>query len=375
MPLLPKGNNLDYNPDVITSASKKISTIQLENMKNPITDPDFATLSTLDAQKNLNDSMDKLEEMAGAYHNLVQRIISYFANSVNKYKDYRLEDYPDRLGRGRKSRKMKGGAGSSIDTEELADNVNDFLGRFSNSFNRSSINSSATPSDFDNLPNYAYDSPAKLHRPREIAYTTSGTDLLYQLIQLTRRMDILLVGKIKPALLSLNDAQIGLLNRIYQMVLDSYNDIRFPSSHKLGPHTDPYTQSRRFPSHYEALPQEAFDSVEYGLMYDVEYGDEIFSIWNTERQKLLMDLTVIVNSWKQNSPTALQSLMGERLESEYQDTAERLGAQLADIRGSGRKKAVKKGSGRNFYGQKINDSRDIPTIYGHLQDCPTKYLL
>jgi hypothetical protein len=33
------------------------------------------------------------------------------------------------------------------------------------------------------------------------------------------------------------------------------------------------------------------------------------------------------------------------------------------------------GAGRNFYGKTINETKDIPTIWGARQSCPTKYLL
>lgn len=60
MPLLPRKNNLDYNPDNIIQASKRLATISLEQMKNPIFDPDQATLSSLDAERNLDANMSEL---------------------------------------------------------------------------------------------------------------------------------------------------------------------------------------------------------------------------------------------------------------------------------------------------------------------------
>lgn len=60
MPLLPRKNNLDYNPDNIIQASKRLATISLEQMKNPLFDPDQATLSTLDSERNLDANMSEL---------------------------------------------------------------------------------------------------------------------------------------------------------------------------------------------------------------------------------------------------------------------------------------------------------------------------
>lgn len=60
MPLLPRKNNLDYNPDNIIQASKRLATISLEQMKNPLFDPDQATLSSMDAERNLEGNMSEL---------------------------------------------------------------------------------------------------------------------------------------------------------------------------------------------------------------------------------------------------------------------------------------------------------------------------
>jgi len=60
MPLLPRKNNLDYNPDNIIQASKRLATISLEQMKNPLFDPDQATLSSLDSERNLDANMSEL---------------------------------------------------------------------------------------------------------------------------------------------------------------------------------------------------------------------------------------------------------------------------------------------------------------------------
>ena len=63
MPLLPRKNNLDYQPDNIIQASKQLTTIALENMKNPLTDPDQPALNALTSQKSLNGSMDEFSKL------------------------------------------------------------------------------------------------------------------------------------------------------------------------------------------------------------------------------------------------------------------------------------------------------------------------
>jgi hypothetical protein len=63
MPLLPRKNNLDYQPDNIIQASKQLTTIALDNMKNPLTDPDQPALNALTSQKSVNGSMTEFSKM------------------------------------------------------------------------------------------------------------------------------------------------------------------------------------------------------------------------------------------------------------------------------------------------------------------------
>lgn len=420
MPLLPKGNKLDFDPDVITNAGKKLSIVQLENMKNPVLDPDFQVLSTLEAQKQLDDSMYDFEEMAGSYHTLVQRIVLNLTNTVVKEKKRTAKklNFADRVGskpdtnvppaeqvgdiistlegKGRKPRKGKMYGGVKPEEEEPKLNTSLWVAnrlmrpRYTAEHARSGLNTVATPS-VDRTLGFAVDTPAYQNRdmrykqesPFAIEGITGQTvpDLLFQLIQLTRRMDMLLNSRIKPAVMKLGQDDITKLQSIFQMVTDSYNEIRFPheryEKRASNPERDPFTNASRYTTSFANLPDNALDSVEYGLMYETNYGYEIFSTWNEERRKLLLDLLIVINSWKQNSPAGAAAEFDEKVENEYEETAYRLGRQIQDIRkertGAGRSK--KMGGGRNFYGQVINDSKDIPTIYGHLQNCPTKYLL
>ena len=63
MPILPRKNNLDYQPDNIIQASKRLTTIALSNMKNPLTDPDEPALNALSNQKSLNGSMNEFSKL------------------------------------------------------------------------------------------------------------------------------------------------------------------------------------------------------------------------------------------------------------------------------------------------------------------------
>jgi hypothetical protein len=162
MPLLPRKNTLDYNPDSTINASKKIRAIALERMKNPTEDPDQATLSTLDAQKSLGSNIDRLLEMASSFHTLILRIQNLLS--------------PTGAVR-RRGGRMIGGAGegddvtlvSSDDSSSLSEYRNRLAsdrGRFRRFYDDDSRNSTATPysspsglPDFDgtqSLPSYAH---------------------------------------------------------------------------------------------------------------------------------------------------------------------------------------------------------------------------
>jgi hypothetical protein len=51
------------------------------------------------------------------------------------------------------------------------------------------------------------------------------------------------------------------------------------------------------------------------------------------------------------------------------------------VEGAGRRRSKKNGrsyllgAGNNFYGEKIDDSSDVPRLLYSIKNCPTKYLL
>jgi hypothetical protein len=225
---------------------------------------------------------------------------------------------------------------------------------------------------------------------------TSWIASIFYLIQLTRRMDILVVSKIKPATNSLTQAQITKLNDIYKVVKTSYDDITDPFTRRRGQATDPYTRVQRNIDERRAF---GMTNIEEHLIRQNEYGDEIINTFNSERKKLLLDITVVVNSWKQNSATGQQTEMAEDLTRDYEATAGRNRQLYVDedvphpqgggegdqdqvgVEGAGRRRSKKNGrsyllgAGNNFYNEKIDDSRDIPCLLSSIKNCPTKYLL
>jgi hypothetical protein len=247
----------------------------------------------------------------------------------------------------------------------------------------------------------------------EMEYPSSAGDMIqyddkswvasiFFLIQLTRKMDILVVSKIKPNSNSLSQAQISKLGDIYKLVKTSYDDITDPFTRRRGKTTDPYTKVERNIDEDRAYGDTNLEKYyvrqkQYGTGGN-EYGDEIINTFNSERRKLLLDITVVVNSWKQNSATGQQTEMAEDLTKDYANTASRVSQLYIDSDlnrsqsgggdddynpvGSGRMSRSKKsgrlhllGAGNNFYGEKIDNSNDIPCLLSSIKNCPTKYLL
>jgi hypothetical protein len=463
MPLLPRKNSLDFNPDATVAASKKLTSIALERMKNPLEDPDFATASTLAAARNLSDNFDRLEGLAGRYSSLVTRLGNLLGFGMRQREMRRqMEEAAEMLGYGRKkggandrpydprfddysalypssssssssatprprdinpqellrllaaqmSERMRAdaddyssSAGSSISVGEYNRRLAADRGRFRQFYDDDSRNSTATPASSGYYP---YDDPSEPSYPDDDDNSTIPTQrsfrpriadpdpdtvgeraganfnsLIYPLIQTTREMNSLLNSRIKPAISQLTSTQIDKMNKIYQMVRTSYNDAIFPITKKER------KQGR--------LMRQAEDDIENAIISNNQFGDEVISVWNEERKNLLLNLTIVINSWKQNTPTGQQVQFGDDITREFQDTASRLGEKAEMIeegygktiipqpQGAGRKPRGRPkkdtmtmtmvGSGRNFYGEQINNSRDIPTIWRSYKDCPTKYLL
>jgi hypothetical protein len=447
MPQLPPKNSLDYNPNSIINASKKIRTIALERMKNPLEDPDQKTLSTLDRQKDLSSVFDRLLDMGGVFHSVVLRIQNLLAPTMGGCKGCRggsngTEDYSalwrdtfDRLreradqdaqrfsGRYRDDDRNSTATGSSSSTGDIDfDDDSTLPTRSSLSsryFDDDDRNSTATgstlPSRFYSLGSSSYpsfdgddDSMSDLTMPPVPKDDKNWTSLIFYLITITRRMNIIVSSNIKPSISKLTSNQIDILKKIYLMVRSSYSDITMPLSRRIQDPvsrqftgdvmTDPFSGVVRNPN-LNVPYVFGYGNVEENLMRQNEYGDEILNTFNQSREELLLNLTVIINSWKQNTPTGQQMEFSEKLQADFIDTAQdnrnlytRLqGNNLNDddsgvlFVGNGRKprgrprknkNATLIGNGRNFYGDKINNSRDIPSLFsGAMRDCPTKYLL
>lgn len=427
MPQLPPKNSLDYNPNSIINASKKIRTIALERMKNPLEDPDQKTLSTLDRQKDLSSVFDRLLDMGGVFQSVVLRIQNLLAPTRGGCKGCRggsngTEDYSalwrdtyDRLieradqdaqrfrGRYRDDDRNSTATGSSGFSTSSGSTGDIDFDDDSTLPTRSSLPSRFYSLGSSSYPSFDDDSMSDLSMPPVPKDDKNWTSLIFYLITITRRMNIIVSSNIKPSISKLTSKQIDTLKKIYLMVRSSYGDItrplgrRFqdPVSRRLTGDVmkDPFSGVVRNPNP-NAFQEFGFGNVEEDLMRQNQYGDEILNTFNQAREELLLNLTVIINSWKQNTPTGQQMEFSEDLQTDFIDTAQDNRTLYTNLQrddddsgmiGNGRKprgrprknkNATLIGNGRNFYGDKINNSRDIPSLFsGAMRDCPTKYLL
>ena len=402
MPLLPFKNQLDFNPDSVFNASKKIRTIQLERMKNPIEDPDQAVLSALQSKKQLEQTFLQLEGLAGAYNDLVLRITKYLGIVSRKTEKIVEEGFSSKKKKSRKTRVE----GQEADDETFADRFNQDqpANRYTPFYREDDRNSSAYPSQSGDEPDFfakfelpagrqsAVDYLTQINRQRdnemlrasltddleeydetigladdilgrgrgsrrlkrlEKVYSASRkkaskmleeqglitqdnfVTLILSLVKITRSIDILINSRIRPAIKFLSNEMYRTLVALRESISKSWDKIRRPFLSKIG-----------------------MDVFENALRADNgEYEDSILSSWNKEREKLVLDLTVIINNRVVQIPEPA------------------IAQPPSSPEGAGRFPVRLVGSGRNFYGELINDTKDIPSIQMSYRDCPTKYLL
>lgn len=422
MPLLPTRNNLDYNPNSIVNASKTIKSIALENMKNPILDPDMKTLSSMDAERNLKSNLELLGKLLIDVDTDLLRLAQISGSSI-------ATGFADMMGSG-----MCGGVGSSAGSDmgigalftqpprprgrpkgsknkaprqpkltafNLSQGQRTIPTLFSQMANRTPSVSSGSviqrriqaqqrfqptltpiptnpqarpfgdPDDSDpdddasSLPSSASSLASRTNR----SSTRSGTavyvpqasfninSLQYQLTSIIlglnskiQKMDFFLNSRIKPAYRKLDASQQAFLAKFLQTIYGLYNG----TFREVG---------------QGAYITDYSNNLEQFISNEVEAGDNLLATLKRNIDKLILDTTIVLNASKQLSRDGGDTSVNTELTDNY-------ALQLAGFAGAGRKPRGKMmGCGRNFYGETINTSRDIPTIRRSYQDCPTKYLL
>jgi hypothetical protein len=437
MPLLPRRNSLDFNPDSIINAGKKLKTIALANMKNPILDPDMKTLSAMDAERNLGVNIDSLGQM---YLDVERDLIR-----VAQFAGTKIDTYQGLEGSGRrKKRSMFGGADKKpkfIIEEDEEDEDEDepvvdmtpadintpalpvkrrgrpkgsknkpkpvslfpssaFVPpRFSSDMVSSSGNPQALPhgdpddddpDDDDSsypssastansrttrssVPNYNF--PHQNNTPLyddfdDMSDLTQQTDkptipksisnLLLSIISKIQKMDFFLSSKIKPAYAKITDKQQAVLSKIMEGIFNLYKVTMNQ------PIAKPYLISR-----IRVTPTRPnIGNLEEYIIDNVDNGDDLLSYFKKALDKLILDLSVVINSARRVGATDFT----KKVSYDASNPANSYALGLAGYEGGGRKVRMV-GNGRNFYGDVINKSRDIPTIFSSVRDCPTKYLL
>lgn len=437
MPLLPTRNNLDYNPNSIVNASKTIKTIALENMKNPVLDPDMKTLSSMDAERNLKVNLEEMEKMYIDIESDLMKLSQFTGISVARR-------FQEMVGSGRYNR-MCGGAGSTSGSENSAyAGLSSLTGLFTEprrargrpkgSKNKAtarltasnlpqgqrtiasffgsrpsgtpSVSSSSStrfqrrtaqqgrfqpvltpftqnpqarangdPDDSDpdddasSLPSSASFPSSRTNRSMRSGRSVPSSqgsridddynpfsvknvisNLLIEINRKVQRLDFFFNSRIKPAFRKFSASQQGFLASFLQTIYGLYNNV---------------FREVKEGSYIEV----ARTNLEGFIMSEVDNGDDLLAILKKSLDKLILDLSVGLNASKQAS-TGESTTINTELADNY-------ALELAGFVGSGRKPRKPKmmGCGRNFYGETINNSRDIPTIWTSVRDCPTKYLL
>jgi hypothetical protein len=410
MPQLPTRNTLDYTPDSIISASKRISIVQSSQMKDA--NETSASLRPVKDSNETKAEVAKFSEIistiADTFNDLRRIAINRGNQGLNELVNEEL-DREEGAGRQLVSRlyggmppkkdvKFKMPSGSSATITDYFQKVSS-----SNDPRRPSVpefhergeskgqaRSSAREHDFDEL----YDAEGGDDDPNpeddddddeddesdddtglsELSQTATGFDddgddqfsipdnetkfgvkdqIVARLIKATKLMREadMSVNRLKDSSRYLTDADIEELKMAYNILIKKWESLQYPFSGME-------QSGRRY--------QGGFDFFDL-ISATVEFSANILKVLNDERKKLMMDILIVVNSYNANeslNPRFDPSTLVQPVKNVLDDFGTENIVTASVL-----------GSGRNFFGKTINDSRDIPNIYGRHQACPTKYLL
>lgn len=420
MPQLPKGNKLDYAPDSIIQASKRISTISLEQMKNPLFDPDQPTLSALDAERNLDNNMAELgrrildiKTIFTQGRNLASELSgeqTQFVRTLEDNYDYFRNRLYEELGRTRGEGRPKGSKNKPKSPLALpAPESPDFppipvrRGRRPRSspippemlsrqalFGQNVL--SAEPVErYGRVPLIEYgnriESTGQVADPDdEDPIEEIDTDQFFRSFDreppepsdasVAEPDPVPLITREEP-----NKALSNLLVELTKKIRDA--DILLVSKIKPALQKLSSDQLQTLTEFYKTLTDGWTDfsaglkigSTKVAVLNEVrrtlQYGDQIITLLKQELDKLRMDLLIVVNSYKQNEAIAPPLYMPSGDEwrinpnlRELVETGERLDSAGVQMEGSGRRHA----EGAKPLG--------IPSIWNaSVRNCPVKYLL
>lgn len=404
MPQLPNRNTLDYSPDSIISASKRISIVQSSQMKDA-----NETSATLRPVKDSNETkaevakfVEIISTIADTFNDLRRLAIDRGNQGINELVNEEL-DREEGAGRQLVNR-LYGGmpTKTKASASKGSATITDFFQKVSSNNDprrpsvpefheraesRGQARSSAREDDFDELydaeggdddPNPEDDDDddeddesdddtglSEISRDEselsgdnqfiqpdnELRFSVKD-QIVARLIRATKliREASLSLSRLKSASRYLTDSDIEELKMSYNILIKKWESLQYPFSGT--------EDGRRFEGGYDF-----FDLISQL----VEFSANILKVLNDERKKLMMDILILVNSYNAN-----ESL---RPNFDPATLVQPVKNVLDDFGTENIVTATVVGSGRNFFGKQINDALDIPNIYGRHQACPTKYLL
>ena len=421
MPTLPKANTLDYNPDSIISASKKLRIVQSSQMKDaeatdatlrPVKDDKTTTglvktfvdkiaeigdifnfvrtqSATLGWRTLDRDSQDAKEEGAGRDRlarmyggmdpaddelSVVSSVSSTRAKRpVGRPKKQidptgmaKIETYFSRLAgnpqepprvaklskediRARAEARGQSRSATRLEeAEDIADNEGDL--------DEEEMANEAEDIDEEVADVEEHESEERYNRilddvsVEEVQLKQNIISGILRLTKLMREADSIILS-IKPKLKYVTPDEIEEIKMAYNVLIRKWDTLREPI--------------KGFPL--------------FELFYQiVDYSAEMLKVLNDERMKLMTDIITVVNSYNSNEavqPNFVPSKLIQPIRTAL-DTSEDPELETKDIEKYLKPKNEKRGAGRNFYGEQIGHSRDLPTIFsGAMRNCPTKYLL
>lgn len=409
---------LDRGPNSIVSASKISSARQLQGYKEVANDPEFQALAQLKNQKVANDDLLQVYQMADEYKLIAMRLAYFIHGKASSAMSSGTASANASAPTIQRTPKIKepGSGQKSIDshfkqqryssptatrlqpavdaipvaTVEEAEPIQMKRGRNPNmlptAFDESEMRSK-TPIIVQEgekprrgRPPGSAKKPRATHEPVEPTEADTmepsnslmsfgsgrfyggardvedvdNQNLFYKLIELCRKMNLILTSKIRNKIQILTQADIDKLTAIFNMIQNSQSDILATRQNTM----DAYTYAVR-----RANNQSQHTMAEMRISQLLGIPMESLHLWDTERNALLITLTGIISAWRAITP--VQAPIDPKTQNRFMTVASR----------------SMQGAGRGMHGDMPNSmylSDFMKSTNPHplwYQNCPRKFLL